>query len=310
MSDLFDRRFVIIAGKGGVGRTTVAMVVGRLGAMRGRRTLVCLTNAPLRYLSLIGGVALGSEIREVAEGLHVVNLIPQTAREEYGLMVLRNRTLHRLVFGSRMVNAFLDATPGLAEWAMLGKATYHALREIDGKPQYDLVVFDSPATGHGLEVLSLPRAIVSAVPSGRMREEAARRVELMGDPVRCEVVPVTVPEDMVVNEALELVDGLRGLELQVRRLVINMVKPALVGEAVEGAVDRAVAMGTPPSWLLPSAVEVGGQRMQRVSIERIEREVDAETIKLPLVPGGSLDEASLVDIARVFDAELTGASAA
>ena len=310
MSDLFDKRFIVVAGKGGVGRTTVAMVIGRLGAMRGKRTLVCLTNAPLRYLSLIGGVALGSEIREVADDLHVVNLVPRTAREEYGLMVLRNRTLHRLVFGSRMVCAFLDAVPGLAEWAMLGKATYHALREVDGRPQYDLVVFDSPATGHGLEVLSLPRAIVSAVPSGRMREEAARRVELMGDPERCEVVPVAVPEDMVVNEALELVDGLRGLELQVRRMVINMVRPALVGRSVETAVDRASAGGAPPSWLLPSAVEVGGQRMQRASIDRLEREVDAEIVKLPLVPGGSLDEASLVDIARVFEAELAGVSAA
>jgi len=310
MSGLFDKRFIIVAGKGGVGRTTLAMVIGRLASLRGKRTLVCLCNAPLRYLSLIGGVALGSEIREVADGLHVVNLIPRTAREEYGLMVLKNRTLHRLVFGSRIVGAFLDAVPGLAEWAMLGKATYHALREVDGRPQYDLVVLDSPATGHGLEVLSLPRAIVSAVPSGRMREEAARRVELMNDPERCEVVPVAVPEDMVVNEALELVDGLRGLELQVRRLVINMVQSGLVGESVGELVDDAAVRGDPPSWLLPSAAEVGVQRMQQASIERLEREVDAEIIKLPLVPGGSVDEASLMDLARAFRAELEGTSAA
>jgi len=306
MKALFDKRFVIVAGKGGVGRTTVSMVIGRLGAERGKRTLVCLTNAPLRYLGLVGGVALGSDIREVAENLHVVNLLPRSAREEYGLMVLRNRTLHRLVFGSRIVCAFLDAVPGLAEWAMLGKATYHALREVGGRPQYDLVVFDSPATGHGLEVLSLPRAIVSAVPSGRMREEAARRVELMSDATRCEVVAVAVPEDMVVNEALELVDGLRALDLDVRRLVINMVRPELVGEEVGRLIDDASSARDLPPWLLPSAAELGSQRVQRASIARLERGVDAEIIKLPLVPGGSLDEASMMDIARAFESELGG----
>lgn len=304
MSEIFDKRFVVVAGKGGVGRTTVAMVIGRLASKRGRRTLVCLCNAPLRYLSLLGGVALGSEIREVGGDLHVVNLVPRAAREEYGLMVLKNRTLHRLVFGSRMVRAFLDAVPGLAEWAMLGKATHHALREVGGRPQYDLVVFDSPATGHGLDVLSLPRAIVSAVPSGRMREEASRRVELMADPARCEVVPVAVPEEMVVNEVIELVGALRGLDLHVERLVLNMVQPAPAGEAIGELVDRTTGAGEPPAWLLPSAAAIGARRMQDASIERLEREAAARIVKLPQVRGGSLDEASLIEIAGALDAEL------
>jgi anion-transporting ArsA/GET3 family ATPase len=137
-----------------------------------------------------------------------------------------------------------------------------------------------------------------------MREEAARRVELMTDAERCEVVPVAVPEDMVVNEALELVDGLRALDLQVRRLVINMVQPALVGEGVEGLVDEAASASELPSWLLPAAAEVGGQRMQQKSIARLEEGIDAEAVRLPLIPGGNLDEASLMDIARAFDAEL------
>lgn len=304
MSGIFDKRFVVVAGKGGVGRTTVSMVIGRLASQRGQRTLVCLCNAPLRYLSLLGGVALGSEIREVSDDLHVVNLVPRTAREEYGLMVLRNRTLHRLVFGSRMVRAFLDAVPGLAEWAMLGKATHHALREVDGRPQYDLVVFDSPATGHGLDVLSLPRAIVSAVPSGRMHEEANRRVELMADPERCEVVPVAVPEEMVVNEVIELIHALRGLDLHVERLVVNMVQPVRADEAIGELVDRKSVVGEPPRWLLPSATAIGAQRMQEASIDRLEREVAARIVRLPQIPGRSLDEASLIEIARALHAEL------
>jgi anion-transporting ArsA/GET3 family ATPase len=310
MSDLFDRRFIVVAGKGGVGRTTVAMIIGRLASQRGRRTLVCLCNAPLRYLSLLGGVALTSEIREITERLHVINLEPRAAREEYGLMVLRNRTLHRLVFGSRIVRAFLDAVPGLAEWAMLGKATYHALREEGGRSQYDLVVFDSPATGHGLDVLSLPRAIVSAIPSGRMREEAARRVELMEDPLRCEVLPVTIPEEMAVNEALELVAALRALDLNVARLVVNLVQPEPVSGAVAELVRAAGSTGDPPAWSIPAAAALSAQRVQRASIERLSRAVDGPIIRLPIAPGGSLDEASLVEIAGVFYRELTAGAPA
>ena len=156
MVDLFDKRFIVVAGKGGVGRTTVSMILGVCAAKMGKRTLVCLTNAPLRYSELLGGVTLEKGIHKANENLHVVNLNPVSSREEYGLMVLPSRTLHRIVFGSRLVNAFFDAVPGLAQWSMLGKATHHALNETDGVPEYDLVVFDSPATGHGLDILSLP----------------------------------------------------------------------------------------------------------------------------------------------------------
>jgi anion-transporting ArsA/GET3 family ATPase len=308
MSDLFEKQLVVVAGKGGVGRTTLAMVVGRCASRRGKRTLVCLSNAPLRYLSLLGGVSLGANIRQVGDRLHVVNLEPRAAREEYGLMVLKNRTLHRLVFGSRMVRAFLDAVPGLAEWAMLGKATHHALREVDGRPEYDLVVLDSPATGHGIDVLSLPRAIVSAVPSGRMREEANRRVQLMEDPERCEVLPVTIAEEMAVNEAVELIEALRGLDLPIERLVVNMVQAVEVGEALERSADRIEPDEEIPSWLLPTAAVVSSARVQAACIARLEQSVAAEIIRLPLIGGGSLDEASLLEIASAFYGELTGAS--
>lgn len=304
MNNLLDKRFVVVTGKGGVGRTTLSMVIGRLASQLGRRTLVCLCNAPLRYVSLLGGVALGAEIRQVTEYLSAVNLEPRAAREEYGLMVLKSRTLHRLVFGSRIVQAFLNAVPGLAEWAMLGKATYHALHEVNGRPEFDLVVFDSPATGHGLDVLSLPRAIVSAVPSGRMREEAARRVALMEDPKRCEVLPVTIPEEMAVNEVIELVIALQGLNLPVSRLVINMIQPSLVGGATEEMVARATAAGEVPAWLLPAAAACSRQQTQAESIRRLDQAVPASVIKLPLVAGDGLDEASLIGIAGFLGEEL------
>ena len=282
------------------------MILGRAAARRGRRTLVCLANAPLRYADLLGGVALGPEPRRVGERFFVLNIDPRASREEYALGVLGSRTLHRLVFGSPAVRAFLDAVPGLAEWAVLGKASYHALAEVDGRPEYDLVVFDSPATGHGLEVLALPRAILSAVPAGRMREDAAARVRLMADPERFEVLPVLLPEEMVVNETIELLDGLAALELPVRRLVVNMVAAGRDDGEIAAAVDARGGAARVPDWLLAGASAVERRRAERRAIERLAERVDLPRVELPRIPGGSLDEASWLALARLFYKAVTG----
>jgi len=298
MSDLLERKFIVVAGKGGVGRTTVSMILGLCAAARDLRTLVCLSSAPPRYSELLGGVSLGPEPHRAAENLFVANLDPVSAREEYGLKILRNRTLHRLVFESRVVNGFLDAVPGLAEWAMLGKATFHALNVVGGRPEYDLVVFDSPATGHGLDLLSLPGVIASTVPAGRIREEALLRVALMEDPRRCEVVPVTLAEEMPANEAVELVRALEGRSLSVRRIVVNMLTPP------EGE-EPGAAEGLDPEadWALPARMELDRLRVQRRCLARLKNELNLPIMGLPRIPG-RLHEASAIRLARHLDAQL------
>jgi anion-transporting ArsA/GET3 family ATPase len=306
MPDLFDRRLLVVAGKGGVGRTTVSMIAGRSAAHRGRRSLVCLVNAPLRYADLLGGVALGPEPRRVGERLHVANLEPRAAREEYGLQVLPSPTLHRLVFGGRTVQAFLDAIPGLAEWAVFGKASFHALREVDGRPEYDMVVFDSPATGHGLEVLALPRAILAGVPSGRMREEAARRVELMADPERFEVLPVTIPEELAVNEVIELVEALSRMGFPARRIVVN-------GVEVDDTLDELAALLEDPArradWLLPARALLERREAQRRNMERLREATGLPLLLLPQLGTSGLDEASWLSLARLFQKMVAGPDA-
>jgi anion-transporting ArsA/GET3 family ATPase len=297
MPDLFDRRLLVVAGKGGVGRTTVSMIVGRSAARRGRETLVCLVNAPLRYADLLGGVALGPEPRPVGERLRVANLDPRTAREEYGLQVLSSPTLHRLVFGGRAVQAFLDAVPGLAEWAVFGKASYHALREVEGRPEHDLVVFDSPATGHGLEILALPRAILAGIPAGRMREEAARRVELMADPARFEVLPVTIPEELAVNEAIELVEALSRMGFPARRIVVNGVE---VDDSLDGFAEALAGPDGRADWLRPGVALLERRAAQRRSLERLREATGLPLLLLPQLGTSGLDEASWLSLARLF----------
>ncbi len=306
MDNLLDKRFVIVAGKGGVGRTTVSFVLGQVAANYGRRTLVCLCNAQPRCVDLLGDVVLNTKIRKLSKMLHVVNLEPHACQKEYGMKHLNNRALHALIFSSRMVTGFLDAVPGLSDWAMLGKATFHALETEDSRPRYDMVIFDSPATGHGLNILALPRAIVSAVPTGRMREEALARCELLENPDLAEVLPVTLPEEMPVNETMEFVSSLGELGLVVKRIVVNMMVSSQLSPELQDMIQGAMKNQALPSWLLPSAAALSRQQTQNESLDRLFKHIPVGKIVLPTVARESLTEASLPTLVEAFSTQLKG----
>lgn len=291
MKNLLEKHFVVVGGKGGVGRTVVSLALGRLAAASGKRVLVCLCNAPPRYTRLVGGVSLGPDIATVSTGLEVVNLEPRASQEEYGRTVIHSRLLHKVVFGSRIVRSFLDAVPGLAEWSLLGKATFHALPDTTGARTHDLVVFDSPATGHGLDILRLPSAIASTIPAGRLRDEAMARVELLSDPSRCEVVPVTLAEDIPVRETTEYVERLRAKGLSVRRIVVNRVEVGRLSPGVEELLDSWQSQ-EPPDWLLPAAVTQASAELQESCLCDLQR-LGLPLVLLPHLRQDELDEESL-----------------
>src|SRR6185369_4411337 len=165
MTALLDRRLVILSGKGGVGRTTVAAALARAAAESGKRVLIAQTEAAPRLGKLFGlGEPVGTEVRQVAPRIDAVNMTPKSALHEYGLMVLRYETVYRALFENRAVRGFLGAIPGLDAYAMLGKVWWHTTERAGGRPRYDLVILDGPASGHALVMLRLPHAILAAMP--------------------------------------------------------------------------------------------------------------------------------------------------
>ncbi|MFN7700578.1 MAG: ArsA family ATPase, partial [Deltaproteobacteria bacterium] len=204
-TNLLAHRFLFVVGKGGVGKTTVGTAIALAAAKQGKRVLLAMCNAKERVSSLLGVAPIGSQNVNVLPNLDVVNMVPRDALEEYGLMILRSRTLFRAVFESQVVSALLRGTPGIEAWSMLGKAYFHTkdVRE-DGRARYDLVIVDAPATGHGLEMLRVPRIITEVAPPGLLRREAEEAVALFRDPARSGVVIVTLAEEMPVQESLEL----------------------------------------------------------------------------------------------------------
>ena len=137
---LLDHRLLIITGKGGVGKSTISAALGLLGARRGKRVLVCEVNAQERVAPLLGAPASGSSAREVVPGLFTVDVTPRDAMREYGIMVLRFRSIYDAVFENRLVRFFLRAIPSLAELVVLGKILHEVRVEEHGRPRWDLVV--------------------------------------------------------------------------------------------------------------------------------------------------------------------------
>ncbi len=229
MPDLFDLDFLFVTGKGGVGKTTVSAALALAAARRGKRTLVAMCNSKERLSHLLEVDAIGPRNQRVLDRVDAVNMTPAIALEEYGMMVLRVRSLYKAVFENRFVSAVLRGTPGIEAWSMLGKAYFHANERLEnGQKRYDLVIVDAPATGHALDMLRVPQVICDVAPPGLLRNEAEGALALIRDAKRAAAVLVSLPEDMPANETIDLHAALTDeIRMPVGRLVLNAVLPKL-----------------------------------------------------------------------------------
>ena len=242
---LFDRRLLIVAGKGGVGRTTMACALALAAARRGRRVLLAQVKSKDRLSRLFGVPHNFSDVHPVDTNLWAVNMTPESSLREYGVMVLRSAFLYRQVFERDVVRAFLRAIPGLYDYSMLGKAWFHTTEQVGGRPRFDVVILDAPATGHALTLLAIPKVICDTVPEGPLTGPARDCLALLTDPARAQAVLVTLAEDLPVSETIQLSTGLRGLGIHLGPVVVNRLYPPRFRTGVNAlALDELLAAQT------------------------------------------------------------------
>jgi anion-transporting ArsA/GET3 family ATPase len=304
MTDLGELRFVFITGKGGVGKTTVTAALAVALAGRGRRVLIAATDAKERVSSLFGRASLGSEIVQLADRIFGVRITPEVALREYGEMILRSKTVYDAVFDNKYVRSFFAGVPGLYEWAVLGKAWFHSTERLkDGTSRFDIVLLDAPATGHGVDMLRVPKIIVDVVPPGILRRDAERAWKMFQDPAQSGVCVVTLPEDMPTNETLELIDTLTGeLKLPLARLVINAVLEPLFSDAERAELlrPRDLQRARPGDEAIACGIRRSiRERVQAESLARLEK-VSAPTTRLPLLLSDPVDPEAIRALSRYF----------
>jgi hypothetical protein len=283
---LLDRHLVFVAGKGGAGKSTVAAALALLAARAGKRVLVCEVNAAQpRIAALLGGED-GPSLREVRPGIHALNVRPADAMREYGLMVLRFRAVTHAVFENRLVKYFLRAVPSLAELVVLGKILHEARSRGPQGPRWDLVLVDAPATGHAVQLLRVPSALLDTVPAGPLRHDAEWMEHLLVDPVRTAVALVTLPEETPVNEAVELDAQVRGVLGMSRAGLFVNAMPGSRLSAAEVAALAPARQAAPPLGPAVRAAELASIRAEeaRRHLARVRAALDLPTTVVPLVP--------------------------
>ena len=276
-------------GKGGVGRSTVAAAIAGQSAARGRKTLLFETNANDRFGAYFDKPAVGTETVELAPNLFAVNATPAAALAEYGLMILKFKSVYEMVFENRITKAFLRAIPGLDDYALLGKAWYHTEEEKRGKPVWDTVVFDMPASGHSMSMLRIPWVIVDTVPEGPLTRDARTVQQLLCDQARTAAVLVTLAEEMPVNEAVELEAKLTALGIVPQHAICNQIYPQHfpVGTPVARILDVLAAAPTLTSPLREVTSHAVLSRDRRALNERylgeLRTRIKAEVHELPML---------------------------
>jgi anion-transporting ArsA/GET3 family ATPase len=301
MSVLDGVELTFVTGKGGVGKTTVAMATALAAARGGRRVVLCEVAGQARAAGLYGLDASGPG-REVQleEGLWSTTIDPVVALEEWAGRQIGSRRLVGLLTHSNAFAAFVNAAPGARELVAITKAWELAQSErwVKGTGRYDLVVLDGPASGHGVGMLRTPHTFAEIARVGPIATQARKVVALLEDPARSALVAVALPAELSVSETLDLerrVEGAVGRPLDA--VIVNGVMPRRFSAA---DVDRLLSSdGRVPAPLAAAARRQHGQAStQQGQLRRLRRHTSAHVTTLPYVAAPHLGLAEVRTLAE------------
>ena len=300
MEDLFSRRLIIQSGKGGTGKTTLSAALAVAAASRGKRVLLVEVDTRDRFASLFGlKDPVAYEPREVRPGVFALNLDPELVIIDFFKTHVKLKTFYQQIVDSKVFKYFYEAAPGVKEiicmgkiWRLLGERHFFS-----GKPAWDCVILDAPATGHGMSLLNIAQAAYETL-FGPMKKHAEKIRDMLRDPRLTVLNIVSLPEEMPVNEAADLYRLAKTeMKMPLGLVFLNAMMPALFSpdeaeafgrEARSPRLER-LAGGPRAAAALVACARAREERAQMA--QRYEARL-RELIPLPLVP-----------VSYVFDAD-------
>jgi anion-transporting ArsA/GET3 family ATPase len=272
-------RVAVVAGKGGVGKTTVTAVLARAAIARGLRVLV---------VELDGKPVLDDVLPHTLSDLTVQHISATAALGEYLDSHGLSRVTKRLTTAG-IIDVVATASPGIDDIVVLGK-----IKQLERSDRYDLILVDGPAAGHAITFLLAAKSLLSTVRGGPIAHQATEVAEMLADPTRCQVILVTLPETTPVNEAIETAYALE------EQIGVHL------GPIVVNAVDQGPLLpadAAPEGSPLREAAEF---RNARRALHISERARLADELALPqlalgLMPGSALDAAAVTRLAAEWD---------
>lgn len=295
-------RVVIVAGKGGVGKTTTTAALALAAARTGMSVLILEVEGKSGLSAMFGRPPLTYEEMELAPGIRARTLTPDEALLDY----LHNAGLRRI--SKRLVNSgALDvvatAVPGMKDILVLGK-----VKQLELRRAADVILLDAPAAGHAVSFLLSPRGLLDAVRVGPIRKQAADVIDMLSDPARCQVVLVTLPEETPVNE---LVDTAFAIEdrvgVSLGPIVVNGCYPHLEVIEDEDEIERDaqladVFVSERESRDLARAAEFRARRqeLQASEADRLADRLPLPQVRLPFLFHAELGRPELDVLADAF----------
>lgn len=288
-------RVVIVAGKGGVGKTTVSAALARMAAHQGLSALVVQVEPTSGLAALFGRPPLTYMESMLAPAAGTVGevrgrtITPDDALLEY----LEDHGLRRIskrLVSTGAMDVVATAAPGIKDILILGK-----VKALERSGAADLIVIDAPAAGHAVTFLLSVRGLLDAVRVGPINAQAREVLELLTDPERCTVVLVTLPEETPVNEVVETAFALEDrVGVSLGPVVVNGVYPMLQGldtPPAEAAAAAGVSLRRGDEVALTAAAGFRRQRqaLQQGQLERLAELLPIPQLRLPFLFAASLE---------------------
>ena len=274
LSELFTRRALLVTGKGGVGKTTIAATLARVAAAQGKRVLCTEVAAEGETSSPLGRAfgcpeASAEEPVVVAPGVRLLLLTPTAGHRQFLRDTVRLRFLADAAMKASGIRAFLAAAPTFPEMGILYRFLDLVRQQRDdGSPAHELVIVDLPATGHALAFAQFPAALLRLIPGGPVGAAVRDGLARVTDPAQTAAVVVTLCESLPVSEAIELVRGLVSTDVHVAAVILNRLCRDPFDAEERAAVDGFVAAHAP----LLGARSLGRIDLGRAAVRRLQRE--------------------------------------
>lgn len=315
LRDMFSRRLIFVMGKGGVGKTTLAIAMAYAAQSLGLRVLLAETEDNRSISRYFNQEELGEAPVLVSDNIRIARIHPKSELEAYTHVHIKSRFISRRITRSRLFDYLAEATPGLKEVMTLGRIwRWEAAKDANGRPVYDLVIVDAPATGHGLSLLRLPKLLIDMIRIGPVAAQIRDMQAVLQDPDITWIALVTQPEELPVKESLELMAAARDeIGIPVRNVFLNGIYPALF-DGVQAERIRALAEGgaadavrlqisDPESFdavIQAARHQWGRRRIHQAYLDQLEGETACPVIPIPFFFTNHLTKNEMQSIAAAL----------
>lgn len=300
---VFDRRFLFVTGKGGVGKSLISAALAARAAVQGERTLWVEMSESPRGGHFFPGFQPRYQLAPVRDSLWGMNLRVQPAIEEYLAVAFKIPFVTRLIARNTLFQVLTGALPGLDSLIPLGKIWYELGRRRGGRPYWDRIVLDAPSTGHALAMLRFPQTAQDIVKSGNVADRAGEIETILGDRSVTGLVAVTTLDELPVDETRELLERVHAeTPYRFEAIVCNEMLPD-IGQAEKSRYQEWLAGNTNSE--LDNSLDGAGDKarshlawLERRRCSQQERlrhlsATDVQMFQAPWIP--ATDEAELVD---------------